>query len=250
MTDNTTKQNTGLYDPRFEHDACGIGAIVSLRGIKTHKTVDDALKIVERLEHRAGKDATGETGDGVGIMLQISHSFFKKAAARIGIQLEGERDYGVGMFFFPQDIVARSQAKRMLEIIAVKDGLEFLGWRDVPVDPSILGKKALDCMPYIAQCFIKRPSNVEKGLPFDRLLYVIRREFEQSNDNTYVLSLSSPPQQAHPPQRRDQHHPRQHRPYGGPRGDHALGGPGPVYGPYPAGRQPQRLGLRHAGQHP
>ncbi len=191
MTGNETKRNTGLYDPRFEHDACGIGAVVSLRGVKTHKTVDDALRIVERLEHRAGKDAAGETGDGVGIMLQVSHSFFKKAAAKLGIELGGERDYGVGMFFFPNDIVKRSQAKRMLEIISAKEGLELLGWRDVPVDASILGKKALDCMPYIAQCFIKRPANVEKGLPFDRLLYVIRREFEQSNDNTYVLSLSS-----------------------------------------------------------
>ena len=191
MSEQLTNSNQGLYDPRFEHDACGIGAVVSLKGVKTHKTVDDALKIVERLEHRAGKDAAGETGDGVGILLQISHSFFKKAAAKLGIQLDGERDYGLGMFFFPQDIVARAQAKRMLEIIAAKDGLEFLGWRDVPVDPSILGQKALDCMPFIAQCFIRRPANVERGLPFDRLLYVVRREFEQSNDNTYVLSLSS-----------------------------------------------------------
>ena len=189
MTDKKT--DSGLYDEKFEHDACGIGAIVNLKGIKSHKTVDDALKIVERLEHRAGKDAAGETGDGVGIMLQISHSFFKKAAMKLNIDLGGERDYGVGMFFFPQDIVRRSQAMRMLEIIAAKDGLELLGWRDVPVDPSILGKKALDCMPYIAQCFIKKPANVERGLPFDRLLYVVRREFEQSNDNTYVLSLSS-----------------------------------------------------------
>ncbi len=191
MSDRIEQKAPGLYDGRFEHDACGIGAVVSLRGVKTHKTVDDALKIVERLEHRAGKDAAGETGDGVGILLQVSHSFFKKAAQKLGIELGGERDYGVGMFFFPQDIVARSQAKRMLEIIAAKDGLELLGWRDVPVDPSILGKKALDCMPFIAQCFIRRPANVEKGLPFDRLLYVVRREFEQSNDNTYVLSLSS-----------------------------------------------------------
>ncbi|MGM9521612.1 MAG: glutamate synthase large subunit [Oscillospiraceae bacterium] len=185
------EKNYGLYSPEFEHDACGIGAVVSLKGIKTHKTVDDALKIVERLEHRAGKDAAGETGDGVGIMLQVSHSFFKKAAADCGVRLGGERDYGVGMFFFPQDIVRRSQAKRMLEIITAKEGMEFLGWRDVPVVPDILGQKALDCMPCICQCFIKRPENVEKGLDFDRLLYVVRREFEQSNDNTYVLSLSS-----------------------------------------------------------
>ena len=91
----------GLYDPRFEHDNCGIGAVVNIKGIKTRETVDNALKIVENLEHRAGKDAEGRTGDGVGIMLQISHRFFKKACRAIGIELGGERDYGVGMFFFP-----------------------------------------------------------------------------------------------------------------------------------------------------
>jgi glutamate synthase (ferredoxin) len=180
-----------LYDPRFEHDACGIGAVVAIDGKKTHKTVDNALKIVEKLEHRAGKDAAGETGDGVGILLQISHSFFKKAAAECGITLGDERDYGVGMFFFPQERLARSQAMKMLEIIVEKEGMEFLGWRTVPVAPQVLGQKALDCMPCIMQCFVKRPENIERGLEFDRMLYVARREFEQSNDNTYVPSFSS-----------------------------------------------------------
>ena len=90
----------GLYDERFEHDACGIGAVINIKGKKEHKVIDDALKIVEKLEHRAGKDASGEVGDGVGIMTQISHDFFKKHS---GFELLGERDYGVGMFFFPQD---------------------------------------------------------------------------------------------------------------------------------------------------
>ncbi len=185
------RKNTGLYDERFEHDACGIGAVVSMKGEKSYRTVDDALKIVEKLEHRAGRDATGETGDGVGILLQISHRFFSQVARDAGIALGEERDYGVGMFFFPQDVLKRNQAMKMLEIITEKEGMEFLGWRKVPVAPDILGQKARDCMPYIMQCFIKRPENVARGLDFDRKLFVVRRVFEQSNDNTYVPSLSS-----------------------------------------------------------
>lgn len=118
-------RQSGLYDPAFEHDACGIGAVVNIKGVKSHQTVDDALKIVEKLEHRAGKDAEGKTGDGVGILLQISHRFFKKAVAECGFSIEGERDYGIGMFFFPQDTLMRSQAKKMLELIVEREGMEF-----------------------------------------------------------------------------------------------------------------------------
>ena len=180
-----------LYDPRFEHDNCGIGAVVNIKGVKTHETVANALKIVENLEHRAGKDAEGKTGDGVGILLQISHKFFQKTCQSIGISLCEERDYGIGMFFFPQDEMKRNQAKKMFEVIVKKEGMEFLGWRKVPTAPEVLGTKARECMPYIMQGFIKRPHGVAKGLDFDRKLYVVRRIFEQSNDNTYVPSLSS-----------------------------------------------------------
>ena len=110
----------GLYSPQFEHDNCGIGAVVSIKGVKTHQTVSDALSIVENLEHRAGKDAEGKTGDGVGILLQISHKFFKKAVKPLGIKIGEEREYGVGMFFFPQDELARNRAKKMFEIIVEK----------------------------------------------------------------------------------------------------------------------------------
>ena len=191
QTENRQTQNSGLYSPRFEHDNCGIGAVVNIKGIKSHDTVANALTIVETLEHRAGKDAEGKTGDGVGILLQISHKFFKKAAKEIGINLLSERDYAVGMFFFPQNELARNQAKKMFEIIAQKEGLEVLGWRNVPSDTTVIGKRALDCMPAIMQCFIKRPAGVKKGLDFDRKLYVARRVFEQSNEDTYVVSLSS-----------------------------------------------------------
>ncbi|MDE7156838.1 MAG: glutamate synthase large subunit [Lachnospiraceae bacterium] len=181
----------GMYSPRFEHDNCGIGAVVNIKGKKTHETVENALKIVENLEHRAGKDAEGKTGDGVGILLQISHKFFKKAVRSLGIFLGSEREYGIGMFFFPQDELKRNQAKKMFEIIVEKEGLEFLGWREVPTVPDVLGAKAVECMPCIMQGFVKKPEDVKKGLDFDRKLYVARRVFEQSNDNTYVVSLSS-----------------------------------------------------------
>lgn len=185
------KKQPGLYNPQSEHDNCGIGAVVSIKGIKTHQTVSDALSIVENLEHRAGKDAEGKTGDGVGILLQISHKFFEKAVKPLGIKIGNEREYGIGMFFFPQDELARNRAKKMFEIIVEKEGLEFLGWREVPTFPNVLGKKAVDCMPYIMQGFVKKPKDVNKGIEFDRKLYVARRVFEQTAEDTYVCSLSS-----------------------------------------------------------
>ena len=187
----TPARAPGLYDARFEHDNCGIGAVANIKGIKTHKTVEQALHIVENLEHRAGKDGDGKTGDGVGIMLQISHKFFRKVTKPLGIHLGEEREYGVGMFFFPQDALSRNQAMKMFEIIVSKEGLDFLGWREVPTHPELIGKKAVERMPCILQCFIRKPAEVAKGLDFDRMLYVARRVFEQSNDNTYVVSLSS-----------------------------------------------------------
>ena len=181
----------GLYRQQFEHDNCGIGAVINSNGKKTHQTVENALKIVENLEHRAGKDAEGKTGDGVGILLQISHAFFSKECEKLGIELGGEREYGIAQIFFPQNELKCNQAKKMFEVIINKEGLELLGYREVPVNPGVLGHKAKECMPHIIQAFIKKPENVEKGLEFDRKLYIARREFEQSNDNTYVVSMSS-----------------------------------------------------------
>ncbi|CUQ33096.1 glutamate synthase (ferredoxin) [Clostridium paraputrificum] len=181
----------GMYRPEFEHDNCGIGAIVNIKGLKTHDTVEKALKIVENLEHRAGKDAEGKTGDGVGILLQISHDFFKEAVKPFGIFLRSERSYGIGMFFFPKDELKKNRAKKMFEVIVEKEGLEFLGWREVPTVPDVLGSKARECMPCIIQGFIQKPKDINEGLDFDRKLYIVRRVFEQSNDDTYVVSLSS-----------------------------------------------------------
>ena len=154
------QQQQGLYRSEFEHDNCGIGAVVNIKGKKTHDTVANALKIVEHLEHRAGKDAEGKTGDGVGILLQISHKFFKKACKKEGKEIGDEREYGIAQFFFPQHEIKRAQAKKMFEIILEKEGLELLGWRQVPVFPEVLGHKARECMPCIMQAFIKKPEEI------------------------------------------------------------------------------------------
>ncbi|WP_316608955.1 glutamate synthase central domain-containing protein, partial [uncultured Ruminococcus sp.] len=183
--------NNLLYRECFEHDNCGIGAVVNIKGKPSHTTVDNALTIVETLEHRAGKDAEGKTGDGVGILLQISDRFFQRTAQELNIPIGAKRDYAVGMFFFPQNELRRNQAKKMFEIIAEKEGLAVLGWREVPCDPDAIGSKARECMPDIEQCFINRPQDIKRGIDFDRKLYVVRRSFEQSNEGTYVASLSS-----------------------------------------------------------
>ena len=175
----------------MEHDACGIGAVVNIDGRKTHSAVDDALCIVEHLGHRAGKDASGEVGDGVGILLQISHRFFSRVMREAGMETPDEKDYAVGMFFFLKDNVSRIISERMFEVIAEKYGMKVLGWRNVPVRKELLGAKALSSMPCIRQVFVKRPEDTEPGLSFDRLLYIARREFEQGNDSTYIVSLSS-----------------------------------------------------------
>ena len=133
----------GLYDPRFEHENCGIGAVVNMSGKKDHKVVDSALKIVETLEHRAGKDAEGKTGDGVGILLQISHTYFSKVAAEMGISIGDKREYGIAMFFFPQSEKKCKKAMETFEKVLKEEKLELLGWRRVPVNPDVLGTKEI-----------------------------------------------------------------------------------------------------------
>lgn len=187
----TSEENCLSLSYNREHDACGIGAVVNIDGHADYSVLDDALHIVEKLEHRAGKDATGQVGDGVGILLQISHGFFKKAAEEAGIALKNARDYGIGMIFLPVDELKRTFIMRMLEVISEKEGVRFLGWRKVPVCPEVLGQPAIDSMPCIMQCFFERPEELNAGIDFDRKLYVIRREFEHSAEDTYVCSLSS-----------------------------------------------------------
>lgn len=173
----------------IEHDACSIGTVVQIDGKQSYDVVDKALHIVEKLEHRAGKDASGKVGDGVGILLQISDDFFKKTLKKDNIKLP--EHYGIGMFFLPRNKLLLNQHKKMFEKFVEQEGCKFITWRKVPCNESILGQKAKDCMPNIYQAFIERPQNISSNVDFDQVLYVIRREFEKSCKETYIASLSS-----------------------------------------------------------
>lgn len=173
----------------IEHDACGIGTVVQIDGKQSYDVVDKALHIVEKLEHRAGKDASGKVGDGVGILLQISDDFFKKTLKKDNIKLP--EHYGIGMFFLPRNKLLLNQHKKMFEKFVEQEDCKFITWRKVPCNESILGQKAKDCMPNIYQAFIERPQNISSDVDFDKVLYVIRREFEKSCKETYIASLSS-----------------------------------------------------------
>lgn len=179
-----------LYDPRMEHESCGVGAVVDLGKRASHRTVSDALTIVERLAHRAGSDATGTTGDGVGILTQLPHRLFAGWAQDHDVHLGNAGDYGVGMFFLPDDEITAGEACRIFEKLADAEGLSVIAWRSVPCHPELLGAGARRTMPCIRQCFIARPDGIEHGIEFDRRLYILRRAFEKQNTDTYICSLS------------------------------------------------------------
>ena len=179
-----------LYRGELEHESCGVGAVVDLNGRATHRTVDQALCIVERLAHRAGSDAQGTTGDGVGIMTQLPHALFEAWAREEGAVLGSAGDYGVGMFFLPEDEVGAQNACRIFEQLAESEGIPVIGWREVPCHPAQLGAGARRTMPRIRQCFLRRPREAAAGQEFDRRLYILRRVFEHQDTDTYICSLS------------------------------------------------------------
>ncbi|MBR2853316.1 MAG: glutamate synthase large subunit, partial [Clostridia bacterium] len=179
-----------LYRGEMEHESCGVGAVADLNGRATHRTVDQALSIVERLAHRAGSDAEGTTGDGVGIMTQLPHALFAAWAREEGIALGNAGDYGVGMFFLPEDEVGAQNTCRIFEQLAKSEGIPVIGWREVPCHPAQLGAGARRTMPRIRQAFLRRPKETAAGQDFDRQLYILRRVFEHQNTDAYVCSLS------------------------------------------------------------
>ncbi|SHK72849.1 glutamate synthase (ferredoxin) [Clostridium cavendishii DSM 21758] len=189
----------GLYNPSFEHDACGIGAVTSIKGEKSYKVLKDALNILVNLEHRGGIGAEENTGDGAGVLIQIPHVFLKKELNNVNINLPEEGEYGVAMLFLSLNTEASNLSKEIFKKVLEEEGLEFLGFREVPVNTSNLGKTATSCMPYILQGFVKKPINISKGIEFERKLYVARRLMEKKaikeealKDSTfYIASFSS-----------------------------------------------------------
>lgn len=188
-------QKRGLYDPSFEHDACGIGFVVHIKGKPSHQIVAQGLSMLCRLEHRGGRGSDPESGDGAGIMLQIPHDFLQK---KTDLDLPQPGQYAVGMVFLPKDLARRAKCERQLEGIVRREGQEVLGWRTVPVDQGAVGEAAKACQPVIRQLFIARSSSVGDQLDFERKLYVIRKQAENTigsnmreTDTFYIASLSS-----------------------------------------------------------
>jgi len=170
----------GLYDPQNEHDACGVGFIVNIRGEKSHQLVKDAVQILVNLQHRGACGCEDNTGDGAGMLLQIPKKFLGRACAEIGIQLPSQPgDWGVGMIFLPSREVERQFCEQAFERVVAEEGQKFLGWRDVPVDNSLLGGTALKVEPVIRQIFIARGDTTPDAAALEWKLYVIRKRMER-----------------------------------------------------------------------
>jgi glutamate synthase (ferredoxin) len=190
----------GLYDPQFEHENCGIGLIVDMKGRKSHSIIQDALAICVNLDHRGGCGCDPITGDGAGLFIQLPHSFFKKVCpSECGFEVPEEGDYGVGFVYLSQDDATRTKEEETVNSIIEEEGMKLLGWRDVPVRSEILGKASSECEPVMRQFFVQRNESVERGLAFERKLYIIRRlstyklRYAENADDSdfYISSLSS-----------------------------------------------------------
>jgi glutamate synthase (ferredoxin) len=190
----------GLYDPQFEHDACGLGFVVNMKGAKSHQLVSDALKILVNLDHRGAVGCEPNTGDGAGILIQMPHEFFLAEASKLGFKLPAPGQYGVGQLFLPKNSGEREAIKLELAKIISDEGQTVLGWRDVPVDNSSLGKTAVAAEPFMAQVFVGRNPAIKDEAAFERKLYVIRKVAEQKiryggkvpgGNWFYVTSLSA-----------------------------------------------------------
>ncbi|HCT24011.1 MAG TPA: glutamate synthase large subunit [Chitinophagaceae bacterium] len=191
-------QGGGLYDPQFEHDSCGIGFVASIKGKKSHQHISDALTVLENMEHRGACGCENNTGDGAGIMIQTPHAFFFEACLQLGIHLPAYGKYGVGVLFFPKDVQRREECRDIFNRAAEKLGMELLGYRKVPVNPTDIGPTALSVEPEMEQVFVRCPDQVHNPEDFERKLFVLRNYVTHLVNNTvqkdaigfYIASLS------------------------------------------------------------
>ena len=175
MNNTGLPEKQGLYDPQFEHDSCGVGFVVNMKGKKSHEIIEQAITILINLDHRGACGCESNTGDGAGILMQTPHKFLAKVAAQQGITLPAERQYGVGMIFASPDKAMRESGQRAFEKIAAEEGQPVLGWRDIPTDNSTLGETAVGAEPLMRQVFLQRGANCPDEQAFERKLYVIRK---------------------------------------------------------------------------
>ncbi|MBI3912197.1 MAG: glutamate synthase subunit alpha, partial [Armatimonadetes bacterium] len=188
----------GIYDPQFEHDACGVGFLVHLKGQRSHRLIRDAIVALNNLNHRGACGCETNTGDGAGVLIQIPHEFFLEKCQPLGIRLPGRGEYGAGILFVPQDPDSQAQGKALFERIVAEEGQRFLGWRKVPTDNRPLGATSLSMEPGMEQAFVGWGLQIQDPDQFERKLYVIRRRFENAvaatnlkdRDHFYFPSLS------------------------------------------------------------
>src|SRR5438034_1707024 len=197
MTELGFPQKQGLYDPRYEHDACGTGFVVDIKGRKSNDIVQKAIQVLLSLEHRGACGSEKNTGDGAGILLQIPHSFLAAECAKLKIKLPPSGQYAVGMVFLPTEVESRAQCETLFEEIAQEEGQSVLGWRNVPTDNCSLGSSARASEPVIRQLFIGRGQELSDDLAFERKLCVIRKRISKAAKRGihergmfYVSSLS------------------------------------------------------------
>ena len=182
---------SGLYDPRFEHDACGVGMVADLHGQPDHDIVDKALTVLEHLAHRGASGAEVETGDGAGILVQVPHRFLVGAAQAAGFTLPEAGGYAVGLAFLPVDADDAHKARSVVEQIAGEENLSVLGWRELPIEPEGLGKTALGAMPRIEQVFVAPADGAVDTMTLERRAFVLRKRVEHAVDTLYFPSLSA-----------------------------------------------------------
>src|SRR6516162_6785186 len=176
----TAPPKQGLYDPQFEHEACGVGFVVNMKGKKSHTIVRQALQVLLNLDHRGACGCEVNTGDGEGILMQTPHGFLKEAAAKEKISLPGAGEYGVGMVFLPHDAGQRAECEKTFGDIAAEEGQRVLGWRTIPTNNASLGATAKASEPFMRQVFIGRNAKLADDMAFERKLYVIRKRAENA----------------------------------------------------------------------
>ncbi|MBV9849544.1 MAG: glutamate synthase subunit alpha, partial [Armatimonadetes bacterium] len=197
MTLSGLPPKQGLYDPQFEHDSCGVGFVVHMKGKPSHEIVEQGLTILKNLEHRGAVGAEVNTGDGAGVLMQVPDAFLRRVCREQGISLPAPHSYGVGMVFLPADDGERAQCEKLIEGIVAEEGQTLLGWRAVPTDDRTLGETAKDVEPVVRQVFIGRGAGLADDQAFERKLYVIRQRAAHAvtgmnltqGDRFYVLSL-------------------------------------------------------------
>ncbi len=170
----------GLYDPQFEHDACGVGFVANVKGHKSHSIIQQAIQVLLNLDHRGACGCEANTGDGAGILMQMPHEFFKVATKQSDVSLPGFGEYGVGMVFLPPDAAERRECEKVFERIVIEEGQRLLGWRDIPTNNNSLGDTAKASEPFMRQIFIGRSAKLSDDMAFERKLYVIRKRAENT----------------------------------------------------------------------